>query len=60
MLLAKSTESYIFFMSSRTDDKTDNISYKQFKEIFNSSANGSSNVYWVSTEVIERLRPEGF
>jgi len=51
---------YLFFMSSKTSDKPEINTYDQFKNIFNSSENGSSNVYWVSTDVIERLRPEGF
>lgn len=51
---------YLFFMSSRTPVKPENITYDQFKSIFNSTANGSSNIYWVSSTVIENLRPAGF
>ncbi len=51
---------YLFFMTSGTEKNSKEINYQQFKNIFNSTANGSSNVYWVSTKIIENLRPDDF
>ncbi|MBN2282019.1 MAG: PD40 domain-containing protein [Candidatus Marinimicrobia bacterium] len=51
---------YLFFMSGRSTEKPKDLTYGEFIKIFDSSDNGSSNVYWISAELIEKLRPEGF
>jgi hypothetical protein len=53
---------YLFFSSSRKDPKSLQImSGTSLKEIVNAKSkpgNGSSSIYWVSTKIIEELRPK--
>ena len=51
---------YIFFMSGRTGGKQTECNYSEFQSIFNSTENGSTNIYWTPSSMIEKLRPEGF
>ncbi len=54
---------YLFFMSTRLPkkDNTDQkYSYKSLNKIHNSPENGQSDIYWMSAEIIEQLRPDGF
>jgi len=54
---------YLFFMSTRLPDKdntTQKYSYKGLNKIHNSPENGLSDIYWMSADIIEKLRPEGF
>jgi Tol biopolymer transport system component len=51
---------YLFFMSGRTEKPTGLGDYKKFYEIFNSAANGSTNIYWIESNFLEKLRPDGF
>ena len=50
---------YLFFASSRSpyfphpDYK---LTYNEISEILNSPVNGSSNIYWVSAKIIEKLK----
>ncbi len=53
---------YLFFAASTNpfedwDDKR--YSYEDLREIGSSIENGLSNLYWVSTGFVDRLRPEG-
>ncbi|MDZ7767441.1 MAG: hypothetical protein U5K00_23995 [Melioribacteraceae bacterium] len=49
---------YLFFTSNRVNDRIydQKMSYERLVEEFNNPYNGSGDIYWVSVEVIERLR----
>jgi hypothetical protein len=52
---------YFFFMTHRSiknSMKTASLSYKALKEMHNQYNNGYSDIYWVSSKVIEELRPK--
>jgi Tol biopolymer transport system component len=55
---------YLFFMSSRHAGGAEPIltgsSISQLLEMSLEPGRGSSDIWWVSAEVIERLRPEQF
>ena len=55
---------YLFFMSSRLVEGAElpfeATTMSQLLTIGAQPGRGSSDIWWVSTEVIERLRPEGF
>lgn len=51
---------YIFFMAVRQNDQIDFNSsvpnYEQLLNSFNTPLNGNSNIYWISSNIIEELR----
>jgi hypothetical protein len=48
---------YFFFMSNRTKDTLTEISdYKNLLDLHNHSQNGNSDIYWVSADLIEKLK----
>lgn len=49
---------YLFFTSNRVNDRiyTDSRSYEELVDEYNNPYNGAGDIYWVSTEVIEKLR----
>jgi Tol biopolymer transport system component len=52
---------YLFFTSSRNPyfpHPDHNLTYDEIVKIFNSPLNGSYNIYWVSTDIIEELKPD--
>jgi len=52
---------YLFFTSSRNPyfpHPDHNLTYDEIVKIFNSPLNGSYNIYWVSTKIIEDLKPD--
>lgn len=55
---------YFFFMSTRfpSGDQLGNDTYTMhgLTTIFNNPENGNSDIYWMNTGFIEKLRPEGF
>jgi len=55
---------YLFFMSSRTNNNIDfNTKIPSFKNLvaaFQNSGNGNSDIYWISAEFINNLKPDGF
>jgi Tol biopolymer transport system component len=52
---------YLFFMSSRTTETTESpLTGKSIAELLAASTQpgqGSSDIWWVSAEVVEQLRP---
>ncbi len=54
---------YLFFMSDRnnlTNLPVDEISIQKLQQIRRQTLNGTSNIYWISSEIIEKLRPKNF
>jgi len=55
-------EKYLFFSARKTSDRMQEISsgntLGSIKEFLNSPQNGNYDIYWVSTGVIEALRPK--
>jgi len=55
---------YLFFMSTRLPSTNEiakgKYSYKNLNTIYNHHSNGNSDIYWMDTTIIEKLRPEGF
>ena len=52
---------YLFFSSNRNDHESYSkipLTYENKLEILRSPGNGSSDIYWVSSEVIEELKPK--
>jgi hypothetical protein len=52
---------YLFFSSSRTqvyNPASKDFSYKTIIDALNSPQNGNSDVYWVSADLIEEMRPK--
>jgi hypothetical protein len=50
---------YLFFMSARMDNDTLSLLSRQSMFIYhNSPQNGNTDIYWISTGVIEKLRSE--
>lgn len=52
---------YLFFTSARNPHfphPDHNLTYDEIVKIFNSPLNGSNNIYWVSTKIIEELKPQ--
>jgi hypothetical protein len=52
---------YMFFVSRRPLEKNWSETRRTYEEMltrYSGPGNGSTDIYWVSTEVIERLRPE--
>ncbi len=48
---------YLFFMSARMGKhKLDKLSSQSLQDFFNSPQNGNSDIYWISTSVIQKLR----
>jgi len=48
---------YFFFMSNRIKDTLTAISdYQDLLKLHNYSQNGNSDIYWVSAEIIEKLK----
>jgi len=53
---------YLFFTSARTSGRgapERPFGYKDFKECHNRSQSGFCDIYWVSAEIIEELKPGG-
>ncbi len=48
---------FIFFMSNRKNNFPKNINIKDLVLMNNEILNGNSNIYWMSTNFIEKLRP---
>ncbi len=51
---------YLFFMSDRMEKRTEKLSYSDYRELFNSPGNGYTDIYWISSRIIDELRPAGF
>ncbi len=52
---------YLFFVSDRINKKLEEpteMSYQELLAVYNTPGNGWSDVYWVSTKIIEELRPK--
>lgn len=48
---------YLFFMSARMNNNTiDELSYKTLQDFHNSPQNGNTDIYWISSTVIDELR----
>ena len=47
---------YLFLMSDRMDNSLDELSRKSLFDLFNSPRNGNTDIYWISTRVIDKLR----
>ena len=52
----------LFFMSNRIpDDEADaQLTYADLRRRHNEPRNGNPDIYWVSAEIIDTLRPDGF
>lgn len=56
-------EKYLFFMSTRlmpVDNKPLALTYKTLTTLYNQPQNGNSDIYWMKTDFIQELKPEGF
>jgi hypothetical protein len=54
---------YLFFMSSRLasgENKPGKLTYKILRKLYDNPQNGNSDIYWIKTDFIENLRPDGF
>ncbi len=54
---------YLFFVSDQIDKELMNkkkLSFKEAVKHFNLPGNGMSDIYWVSTKIIDELRPDKF
>lgn len=54
---------YLFFMSTRLapdENKPEKLTYKILTTMYNNPQNGNSDIYWMTTNFIEELRPDGF
>jgi Tol biopolymer transport system component len=52
---------YIFFRSNRRVHKSYSVvplTYHEFNKILESPGNGEADIYWVSTKIIEKLKPD--
>ena len=50
---------YLFFMSAKSPDNTQSVSQLSsvlFEELNNSCQNGNSDIYWVKTDFIQKLK----
>jgi Tol biopolymer transport system component len=53
--------SYLFFMSDRMGGPSlEKLSAESLQKFHNSPQNGSTDIYWISTTVIDRLREKAW
>jgi len=54
---------YFFFMSSRRlseKERPEMLTYKFFQDLHRSPGNGNFDIYWLKSDFIDKLRPEGW